>query len=351
MDYGNSNFKLNNEAHEDNNSHLNNIHSCLSECDYYTDSELNAMHVNIESTCCISTLSINCRSISKKIENIECSLKSLDNKFYFVGLTETWLKPNDNSDIYNLPDYTLLSRPRTGKRGGVVGLYVTDKTSFKVRDDLVMNPVTCQYESLFIETVVHDHKVVIGVVYKPPESNTDIFVAHFSDLMGVISKERKQCILMGDFNLDLIKVDIHNQTKDFVHSLYTNAFYPTISKPTRVTEHSATLLDNIITNITGYCINSGVLYNDISDHFPVFNVLQIDSKTTKTYEYIFKRMNTVQNIEKLNTELKNVNWDDVFIDENPDSAYDTFLSILTQLINKCLPMKKSNEKLLIRANG
>ena len=169
--------------------------------------------------------------------------------------------------------------------------------------------------------------------------------------MGIISKERKQCILMGDFNLDLIKVDIHNQTKDFVHSLYTNEFYPTISKPTLSNEHSATLLDNIITNITGYCIKSGVLYNDISDNFPVFNVLKIYSKTTIKYEYIFKRMNTVKHIEKLNTELKNANWDDVFIDENPDSAYDTFLSILTQLINKCLPLKKSNEKLLIRANG
>ena len=55
-------------------------------------------------------------------------------------------------------------------------------------------------------------------------------------------------------------------------------------------------------------------------------------------------MNTVNNIEKLNTELKNANWDDVFVDENPDSAYDTFLSILTSLINKCLPLKKSNEK-------
>ena len=107
---------------------------------------------------------------------------------------------------------------------------------------------------------MHDHKIIIGVIYKPPESNTDIFVAHFSDLMGIISKERKQCIVM-----DLIKVDTHNQTKDFVHSLYTNAFYPTISKPTRVTDHSATLLDNIITNITGYCIKSGVLYNDISE--------------------------------------------------------------------------------------
>ena len=70
-----------------------------------------------------------------------------------------------------------------------------------------------------------------------------------------------------------------------------------------------------------------MLYNDISDNFPVFNVLQIVSKTAKKYEYTFKRMHTDTNIEKLNTELKNANWDDVFIDENPDSAYDTFLSI------------------------
>ena len=38
---------------------------------------------------------------------------------------------------------------------------------------------------------MHDHKVVIGVIYKPPESNTDIFVSHFNDPMGIISKERK----------------------------------------------------------------------------------------------------------------------------------------------------------------
>ena len=120
IDYQNTNFKLNTEDHDENDSNLNNIRSCLSECDYYTDSELNAMHVNIQSTSCKSTLSINCRSISKKIENIECSLKSLDNKFDFVGLSETWLKINDNSDIFNLPDYTLLSRPRTDKRGGGV---------------------------------------------------------------------------------------------------------------------------------------------------------------------------------------------------------------------------------------
>ena len=40
-------------------------------------------------------------------------------------------------------------------------------------------------------------------------------------------------------------------------------------------------------------------------------------------------MNTAKNIEKLNLEFKNANWDDVFVDENPDSAHDTFLILLT----------------------
>ena len=58
-----------------------------------------------------------------------------------------------------------------------------------------------------------------------------------------------------------------------------------------------------------------MLYNDISDHFPVFNALQLDSKTTKKYEYVFKRMNTSTHIEKLNTELKNT-VTDTFITSN-----------------------------------
>ena len=66
---------------------------------------------------------------------------------------------------------------------------------------------------------------------------------------------------------------------------------------------------------------------DIVQTCASFNLLQIDSKITEKYEYIFKRTNTAKNIEKLNIELKNSKWDDVFIDENPDSAYDTFLKL------------------------
>ena len=81
---------------------------------------------------------------------------------------------------------------------------------------------------------------------------------------------------MADFNIDLLRNDTNNLTAelqiDFVHNMFANMFCPTISKPTRITQQSATLIDNIITNIHEYSIKSGILYNDISDHFPIFNL-------------------------------------------------------------------------------
>ena len=53
----------------------------------------------------------------------------------------------ESTDVYNMTGYTLLSKPRTDKRGGGVGL------NFKLRDDLHMNFATCGSESLFIEVV------------------------------------------------------------------------------------------------------------------------------------------------------------------------------------------------------
>ena len=83
---------------------------------------------------------------------------------------------------------------------------------------------------------------------------------------------------MADFNINLLKSDTNHQTTDFIHNMFVNAFYPTISKPTRVTKQTATLIDNIITNIHEYSIKSGILYNDISDHFPIFAFYELRVK-------------------------------------------------------------------------
>ena len=77
----------------------------------------------------------------------------------------------------------------------------------------------------------------------------------------------------------------HHQTADFIHNMFRpHMFCPTISKPTRITNYSATLIDNIITNIHEYPIKSGILYNHIADHFPIFNIYKLGWQNTKKYK-------------------------------------------------------------------
>ena len=80
---------------------------------------------------------------------------------------------------------------------------------------------------------------------------------------------------MADFSIDLLTNDTNILIADFISNMFANIFYPTISKPTRIAQQSATLIDNIITNIHEYLINSGILYDDISDQFPIFNFYNI----------------------------------------------------------------------------
>ena len=198
-------------------------------------------------------------------DELECSLKSLNYQFDCIGLTETWLKQMESrpTDVYNMTGYTLLSKPRTNKRGGEVGMFVSSDLHFKLRDDLHMNSASCGFESLFIEDNIQNNAIIVGTIYKPPDTNTVDFNEHVNDLLRTISQERKKCIIMEDFNIDLLTTDTNHQTADFITNMFTHMFCPTISKPTRITNYSATLIDNIITNIHEYPIQSGILYNDI----------------------------------------------------------------------------------------
>ena len=181
---------------------------------------------------------------------------------------------------------------------------------------------------------------MIGTVYKPPDINVNLFNEHFNDLLRKFSNERKKCIIMADFNIDLLKIDTHGQTTDFIHGMFASAFYPTISMPTRVTQQTATLIDNIITNMHEYPVKSGILYNDISDHFPVFNFYSMERSKREKYTTVYRRKARSDNINKLNIKLENLNWEEVYTDNDPCTAYDTFLNILESQIKECLPLKK-----------
>ena len=97
---------------------------------------------------------------------------------------------------------------------------------------------------------------------------TDFNSNYLNKLLENISKEQKYVFLLGDFNVNLLNYNEHNQTNEFLDSLASNSFIPLILQSTRITSHSNTLIDNIFLNVIDLDIISGNLTATISDHLP-----------------------------------------------------------------------------------
>ena len=80
--------------------------------------------------------------------------------------------------------------------------------------------------------------------------------------------------MCGDFNVDLLQFDKHGATNDFIDEIYTLGLHPLITRPTRITSHSKTLIDNIFTSDLSSQIHSGLIINDMSDHLPIYQITE-----------------------------------------------------------------------------
>ena len=74
----------------------------------------------------------------------------------------------------------------------------------------------------------------------------------------------------------------YQPTEKYLDMLYSNDMIPVVTKPTRITDHTKTLIDHIYTNTSISQIVSGIALSDISDHLPVFCVINTPINQTKS---------------------------------------------------------------------
>ena len=213
---------------------------------YYSSSDFRN---NQEISDCLSEnafsfLHCNIRSLSANKNNLKHLLYELNCSFTLIALTETKLAvANDSLSNLNLHGYRFLSQPSLSNAGGV-GFYVRDNYNFSVRSDLSITE--SGFEALWMEVENNTQSnSLCGVIYRHPHGNIDSFMEYLNSSIEKTHRENKVCILMGDFNLDLLKFESHKDTDNFLNAMLTTNFQPQIIQPTRITEHSATLIDNI----------------------------------------------------------------------------------------------------------
>lgn len=330
-----------NDADPDANYFIQNCNGSLKQSKYYSLDKLideistSQLYKLIQ----FSMTHLNIRSSNKNLDTFTNYLSTLPFEFSVIGLSETWLTSN-NADIINLAGYNHVYKTRVGKIGGGVSIYVKENIAFQLRDDL--SDVNENYECIFIEInkdVVHTKKnVVMGVVYRMPNTDISIFNSGYKTIMKKINKEKKLAYIMGDYNINILNHKTHKPTSDFIDDSFSQSFAPLINCPTRSTPTSATLIDNIFTNnIHDKNCSKGVFITDITDHFPIFHI-EFLNEPVATQKRIFKRFHNNSNMAKFRNLLIDSDINGVLTMNDTQSSMTYFHGKVVSAYNKAFPL-------------
>ena len=286
----------------------------------------------------LSVLEINVRGLVNKQDELLKFFRSITQmgRVDVVILVETWLTKESESRV-KIPGYNYYGLPRSHKKGGGVGFLIRNELSYKKREDLHL--CTASMENCFIELQGVKRNIIVGALYRAPDQNVADFIKDYDTICKSLSKEKGKDSIFGlDHNLDFLKHHLHKRTQDFIECVLENAYFPCITRPTRITNCSATLLDNILlsSSLIGKQ-HSCVIINDLSDHLPCLSILR-NCMVTSNIEYVgHKRNLNDKNIRLIKAELAMVNWDSLLGEKCTDKIMVNFHDKFTAILDNIAP--------------
>ena len=288
-------------------------------------------------------LSLNIQSISAKFNEFQEFTNSLANfKFDVICLQELW-RMQDPS-LFSLDGYhNMFYKSRINNvQGGGVGIFVSNQfKAVKLTDISIF--IDKVIETVFVEIEISkSKKIVVGSIYRPNSSYINLTSAQQLDqfnesISNIINNlAGKTFYIYGDFNIDLLKIEQHKPSADFLNSIFSLGCLQLMTLPTRCIHNSATLIDHIVTNDILPSYTCGAFVNRISDHFPIFCILPF-AKPKHTIRLIRSRHITEHSIQNFKKVLKNVPWPETFDADDPQLALDSFLTKFLELYNLNFP--------------
>ena len=192
----------------------------------------------------------------------------------------------------------------------------------------------------------HREKALIGVINRPPNSPVQQFNECLKVLLDEIKTSQLPCYLLGDFNINLINHANHNYTGDYLDIMYSNGFIPVIDRPTRVTDHSATLIDHIFTNCyeNNVSMYQGILVTDVTDHYPILHIAHFEkAQSVKDYYHLTRKMN-FKNYETFKLLISQYDRSRVTDHDVCQNAFQLFYDYIKSIFDQAFPVKRVKKK-------
>ena len=328
----------------------------LNNCKYYTTNAINCSK-DYE----LKIFSLNIRSLAGKIDELRENV-DFYSKFDVLCFNETNCDPaclpfkGRELELDGLHPPEVQVPARNSNRGGGLVIYVNKKIC--ELSDLTVKSDLCSYDDPKTgEFQIHEinfngrKNAVICNVYRSPSGHLDGFLDKLEDLLRKLTRHRnKNIILIGDTNIDLLDYGrIDNVTK-YVDLLAQHSFAPVISRPTRVTDHSATIIDHIFVNHCHAVTNCGVITETMSDHLAVFATIMVDQNRLSCKlqqddpSEKSSRAITEENIKNFENGINATDWNFLNAYDSTDEKFNAFEAKYSELYDKNFPKKSKKKK-------
>ena len=157
---------------------------------------------------------------------------------------------------------------------------------------------------------------------------------HVTKILNVLHKKNQKLFFVGDFNINSLDYANNSKVKGFIDLMFSKGFLSLINKPTRVSKHSSSCIDNIYTNsFINQDLLTGIIKTDLTDHFPVF-IVDKNMSTTNYPDSVVKQ------IQIFKSNLASTDWSLVLETENPNQSYKVFLKQFLKIYNDSFPLIK-----------
>ena len=136
---------------------------------------------------------------------------------------------------------------------------IPDIYNARVIDDCSL--MQLDIESLTIFCKISSTPYVICSIYRLPAGVMAVFLRELNNILLKLTTRHKptKCFIVGDFNINLLRTASGSSPLNYVTTMFSYGYIPLIERPTRVTDHSATLIDHIWMNDCSVVRNRGIL--------------------------------------------------------------------------------------------
>ena len=187
-------------------------------------------------------------------------------------------------------------------------------------------------------------KIILGSLYHLPNTGIEQFSDHLIDIINRAKRPNggtcSELVLGMDHNIDLLRGKQHAQTHKFIEDLSQLDILPTITRPSRITSHSSTLIDNIyVSEQLHRSFESAILMSDISDHLPILAMLKQTKLLNKDPLSFKSRCLNETKLKVVNHHLMEKDWISLLTGTTSSIKFDQFSNTENAVLDDIAPEK------------